>query len=130
MAIDKGQLLEAAKKIMADGCDETNSRTATNRSYYAVHHLAKDIQKKYAIPPSTNPNGGSHLKLYNALIDCSSAHDAQFMTIRQIGYMAKGTLKPLREHADYKLHLDFDKSMAENAIARSECLLEKAKLII
>lgn len=122
--------LSLAKDVLAKQDSEIEIRTAANRAYYSVHHLALAVREKYCLPPAVNQTGGSHQKLYNALIECSPGHHADFLKIRQIGYMAIGTLKPYRVRADYHLGQPFSKNDADTVVAKAEELDERLRELL
>ncbi|NMG71854.1 hypothetical protein [Parazoarcus communis] len=131
MANTPADLLKFAERIIETGFnDEIVNRTAVSRSYYAVYHTALGLADSLTLPPADPNAKGSHSRLYSQLISCETTHSSEYMKIRQIGYMARGVLKPYRVHADYELNKDLSGEKCSEAIAKARLLLDKAKHFI
>lgn len=104
---------------------ELEERTIISRGYYATHHACKEIADTFTLPQPQAGVYGSHAKLYSQLTSCCSVHHSEHMTIKRIGYMANGSLKPYRVWADYEIEASSRKGACADALAKSAFILQK-----
>lgn len=119
-------LLEIAQSIHTAFRDETWRRTCINRAYYAIFHIASEIDERLQLTfPSAEERGRSHEKLYKRLSSCLPSNSTDWLKVKSIGLTA-AKLKTYRKTADYKLTDPVPSYLAEEMIAKTTLLIQKA----
>lgn len=117
-------LQDIAESLLISHPNEHGWRSATNRSYYSIFHLANKVVNDYLVPESESTFGNSHQRLFQSMIDCP-ATIPEHMKIKALGYRANGLLKPYRQLADYNLEDTYKKIQALDCVAKANDLLKR-----
>lgn len=131
MAITPDDFLSVAEQYIGNANHENEYRAVASRAYYSIFHACDQYynSQKYQLIPSSQ-SGGSHEVLFSAFKNASQQRcGADFGTIKRIGMIASGTLKPLRRDADYDLNKPFPRGKAEDMIAKAKIVLSEISKI-
>jgi hypothetical protein len=127
------EFLESAKAIDAisnsASCDDALSRAVVSRGYYAAYHAACEVRDRLVLPPPGKNAVGSHARVFQSLLECTSGHSDEYNSVRSIGMMAARILKPYRTSADYDLKNPLPHMAKSETLARAALVLQKSASI-
>ena len=120
MAVTPEVLFDAAAAL---GCgnSEADWRNAASRAYYAAFHRCRSVAEDARL---TFPERGS---VHAGLIDVLT-HNLNPSSLRSLGYML-AQCRSRRVEADYRIHEDFPRNLAETVLADSRRILDKAEAL-
>lgn len=133
MSIIYSDLVELAKKMLADDPSETEIRSAVSRAYYGLFHCAHDIIGGRL--PKTNPKtgeryrGGTHAQLSQHVLTCSEDFAGQKKAFLQRLSVKLKMNHNLRCKADYELQKEITLVHADMIMKDISSLIHEAEHI-
>lgn len=114
MSIHPTDFLDSAKKLLGNP-DETSTRNAISRAYYAAYHLARSAYPPDAEFAKANA-GGVHATFIDQLVQAEPGSPERLAGVKL------GTLKGRRTKADYVLDCNIKPYVAAMQIQEAEAL--------
>ncbi|QZA80208.1 hypothetical protein [Deefgea piscis] len=110
---------------------ESTYRAVGSRAYYAIFHASQSLCNRLLLPPSAKDDSikGSHEKLYQRMIECTSTRHTSHVTIRKLAYRARGDQKMTRVHADYNFTDEFTLAQASDILNEAKTMIAEADKI-
>ena len=121
MAVTPDQLLAAAERLLGQGVDEADWRSAASRAYYGAYHRCRLVADSAGL--DAMQAAGVHAALVAAFLEPLNPRP-----IRALGYMLDQS-RLSRVDADYKIDVPFSRADAESTVADCKRLLAKAEVI-
>lgn len=117
MAVDPETLLHAAV-VLGRGKEEVDWRNAASRAYYAAFHCCRAVAQQARLPVPES------LSAHAVLIDALT-QNLNPPSLKGLGYMLEQCRKR-RNEADYDIHQEFPRQLAETVLNDCRRILVKA----
>lgn len=120
MAVTPEALLAAADAI-GQGNSEADWRNAASRAYYAAYHRCRSVAQDARL--SLSETGSVHTALVSVL-----THGLNPNSLKSLGYMLD-QCRLRRADADYQIHQDFPRELAQTVLADCRRIFAKAETL-